>query len=242
NAHERHGRQREHQPVLSAVGPRDLGRQLLRANVSGPLRLAERLGPQELRDLRRRHAPEQLVPGFVEHEQRHAGRRARITQQPQPEPPFAAGLERGRGLLDDPLAALEVQLIERAVAEPEARIDHRRDRRGHGEPERCENLPKEPHCSASAGGGTSTYPLPRTLLICTPPSSSWPSFLRRLLICVSRLRSSGNRRLPSAVRVSVSRETTSPASRIKVARITNSAFVSFNGSPSRLTSRRCMFA
>src|SRR6185436_10118327 len=77
------------------------------------------------------------------------------------------------------------------------------------------------------------------LRISTSASASLPSLRRKLLMCVSRLRSSGKSCRPSAVRVSASRDTTSPGERINVTRITNSAFVSLSElSPSHASRRR----
>src|SRR5437588_12289862 len=117
---------------------------------------------------------------------------------------------------------------------------HVGDERHLGEPERDEDLPKEPACHAFCrlAGAANIYPTPRTVLMRFSASSSPPpSFLRNLLTCTSTLRSNGASGRPKAVWASSSRVTTVPALRSSNSKTLNSTLVRSTSWPPQVTVR-----
>src|SRR5687767_2230849 len=81
------------------------------------------------------------------------------------------------------------------------------------------------------------YPTPRIVLIRSMPFNWWPNFLRRLLTCMSMLRSNGDNSRPKTSFTRSSRLTIWPALRSSISSRSYSTPVSSTSSPPRRTLR-----
>ena len=147
------GRAREQQPILLVGRAGDARRQLHRPQVRRRIRpAAAGAKTQQLAQLARHRAAQQLVAALVRDEQHRAASRPRIVDQPGLELALAAASERRGDLADDLVAAVEVGLCQRLTHELDAHVDRadRRDR--HRDHEGQEDFPENVHGARPAAG------------------------------------------------------------------------------------------